>query len=90
MACHGVKGALGKARTEAHGQLQENMNENEEGKEGSIPSAARQKDRVSKDTQPVRVIKDAEGNTQVESEDILRGWKEYFIELMNGSNEKAS
>ena len=51
---------------------------------------ARQKDRVSKDTQPVWVIKDAEGNTHVESEDILRGWKGYFKELMNGSNEKAS
>ena len=38
----------------------------------------RQRDRAGKDVQHVRVIKDENGNVMVNSEAVLKRWKEYF------------
>ena len=49
---------------------------------------ARQRDRTGKDVQQVRVIKDKNGNVMVNSEAVLKRWKEYFEKLMNKENNR--
>ena len=49
---------------------------------------ARQRDRAGKDVQQVRVIKDENGNAMVNSEAVLKRWKEYFEKLMNEENNR--
>ena len=49
---------------------------------------ARQRDTAVKDVQHVRVIKDENGNVMVNSETVLKRWKEYFEELMNEENNR--
>ena len=49
---------------------------------------ARQRDRARKDVQHVRVIKDENGNVMVNSEAVLKRWKEYFEKLMNKENNR--
>ena len=49
---------------------------------------ARQRDRTGKDVQHARVIKDENGNVMVNSEAVLKGWKEYFENLMNEENNR--
>ena len=49
---------------------------------------ARQRDRAGKDIQHVRVIKDENGNVMVNSEALLKRWKEYFEKLMNKENNR--
>ena len=49
---------------------------------------ARQRDRAGKDVQHVRVIKDENGKTMVNSEAVLKRWKEYFEKLMNEENNR--
>ena len=49
---------------------------------------ARQRNRAGKDVQHVRVIKDENGNVMVNSEAVLKRWKEYFEKLMNKENNK--
>ena len=49
---------------------------------------ARQRDRAGKDVQHVRVIKDENGNVTVNSEAVLKRWKEYFEKLMNEENNR--
>ena len=49
---------------------------------------ARQRDRAGKDVQHVRVIKDKNGNVMVNSEAVLKRWKEYFEKLMNKENNR--
>ena len=44
---------------------------------------ARQRNRARKDVQHIRVIKDENGNVMVNSEAVLKRWKEYFEKLMN-------
>ena len=39
---------------------------------------ARQRDRTRKDVQQVKVIKDENGNVMVNSETVLKKWKEYL------------
>ena len=51
---------------------------------------ARQRDRAGKDVQHVRVIKDENGNVMVNSEAVLKRWKEYFEKLMNEENNSDS
>ena len=51
---------------------------------------ARQRDRAGKDVQHVRVIKDENGNIMVNSEAVLKRWKEYFEKLMNEENNRDS
>ena len=49
---------------------------------------ARQRDRAGKDVQHVRVIKNGNGNVMVNSEAVLKRWKEYFEKLMNEDNNR--
>ena len=49
---------------------------------------ARQRDRAGKDVQHVRVIKDKNDNVMVNSEAVLKRWKEYFKKLMNEENNR--
>ena len=49
---------------------------------------ARQRNRAGKDVQHVRVIKDENGNAMVNSETVLKRWKEYFEKLMNEENDR--
>ena len=49
---------------------------------------ARQRDRAGKDVQHVRIIKDENGNVMVNSEIVLKRWKEYFEKLMNEENNR--
>ena len=49
---------------------------------------ARQRDRSGEDVQHVRVIKDENGNVMVNSEAMLKRWKEYFEKLMNEENDR--
>ena len=49
---------------------------------------ARQRDRVGKDVQHLRVLKDENGNVMVHSEAVLKKWKEYFEKLMNEENDR--
>ena len=49
---------------------------------------AGQRDRAGKDVQHVRVIKVENGNVMVNSEAVLKRWKEYFEKLMNEENNR--
>ena len=49
---------------------------------------ARQRNRAGKDVQHVRVIKDENGNVMINSEAVLKRWKEYFGKLMNEENNR--
>ena len=49
---------------------------------------ARQRDRARKDVQHVRVIKNENGNVMINSEAVLKRWKEYFEKLMNEENNR--
>ena len=49
---------------------------------------AKQRDRAGKDVQHVRVIKDENDNVMVNSEAVLKRWKEYFEKLMNEENNR--
>ena len=48
----------------------------------------RQKDRTGKNVLHVRVIKDKNGNVMINSEAVLKRWKEYFEKLMNEENNR--
>ena len=49
---------------------------------------ARQRNRAGKHVQNVRVIKDENGNVMVNSEAVLKRWKEYCEKLMNEENNR--
>ena len=49
---------------------------------------ARQRDRAGKNVLHVRVTKDKNGNVMVNSEAVLKRWKEYFEKLMNEENNR--
>ena len=61
-----------------------------ETKEGEKESyrLARQRDRAGKNVQHARIIKDENGNVMVNSEAMLKRWKEYFEKLMNEENNR--
>ena len=63
-----------------------------ETKEGEkeLYKLARQRNRAGKDVQHVKVIKDENGNVMVNSEAVLKRWKEYFEKLMNKKNNRDS
>ena len=69
----------------AKGRAYDNLYNRLETKEGKkeLYRLARQRDRAGKDVQHVRVIKDENGNVMVNSEALLKKWKEYFEKLMN-------
>ena len=56
--------------------------------EKELYKLARQRDRTGKDVQHVRVIKDEKDNVMLNSEAVLKRWKEYFEKLINGENNK--
>ena len=52
---------------------------------------ARQRDRAGKDVEHVRVIKDENGNVMVNSETVLKKWKEYVVfKQINGDGPNAN
>ena len=74
----------------AKGRAYDNLYARLETKEGEkeLYRLARQRDRAGKDVQNVRVIKDENGNVMVNSEAVLKRWKEYFEKLMNEENNR--
>ena len=56
--------------------------------EKKLYKLARQRNRAGKDVQHVRVIKDENGNVMVNSEAVLKRWKEYFEKLRNEENSR--
>ena len=64
----------------AKGRVYDNLYARLETKEGEkeLYRLARQRGRAGKDVQHVRVIKDENGNVMVNSEPVLKRWKEYF------------
>ena len=74
----------------AKGRAYDNLYARLETKEGEkeLYRLARQRDRAGKDVQHVRVIKDENGSVIVNSEAVLKRWKEYFKKLMNEENKR--
>ena len=74
----------------AKGRAYDNLYVRLETKEGKkeLYRLARQRDRAGKDVQHLRVIKDENGNIMVNSEAVLKRWKEYFEKLMNEKNNR--
>ena len=74
----------------AKGRAYDNLYARLETKEGKkeLYRLARQSDRAGKDVQHVRVIKDENGNVMINSEAVLKRWKEYFEKLMNEENNR--
>ena len=72
------------------GRAYDNLYARLETKEGEkkLHRLARQRDRAGKDVQHVRVIKDKNGNVMVNSEAVLKRWKDYFEKLMNEENNR--
>ena len=79
-----------KAVAMAKGCAYDNLYARLETKEGEkeLYRLARQRNRAGKDVQHVRVIKDKNSNVIVNSEAVLKRWKEYFEKLMNEENNK--
>ena len=63
------------------------MLETKEG-EKELYRLARQRDRAGKDVQHMRVIKVENSNVMVNSEAVLKRWKEYCEKLMNEENNR--
>ena len=74
--------AKGRAYDDLYARLETKESEKE------LYRLARQRDRAGKDIQHVRVIKDENGNVMVNSEAVLKRWKEYFEKLMNKENNR--
>ena len=74
--------AKGRAYDDLYARLETNKGQKE------LYRLARQRDRAGKDVQHVRVIKDENGNVMVNSEAVLKRWKEYFEKLMNEENKR--
>ena len=79
-----------KAVAMAKGRKYDHLYARLETKEGEkeLYRLARQRDRAGKNVQHVRVIKDENGNVMVNSEAVLKRWKEYFEKLMNKKNDR--
>ena len=74
----------------AKGRVYDNLYARLETKEGEkeFYRLARKRDRAGKDVQHVRVIKDENGNVMVNSEAVLKRWKDYFKKLINEENNR--
>ena len=81
-----AKKAVAMAKGRTYGNLYARL-ETKEG-EKELYRLTRQRDRVGKDVQHVRVIKDENGNVMVNLEAVLKRWKEYFEKLMNEENNR--
>ena len=74
--------AKGRAYDDLYARLETKEGEKE------LYRLARQRNRAGKDVHHVRVIKDENGNVMVNSEAVLKRWKEYFEKLMNDENNR--
>ena len=74
----------------AKGRVYDDLYARLETKEGEkeLYRLARQRNRAGKDVQHIRVIKDENDNAMVNSEAMLKRWKEYFEKLMNEENNR--
>ena len=81
-----AKKAVAMAKGRAYDDLYAIL-ETKEG-EKELYRLARQRNRAGKDVQHVRVIKDENGNVMINSEAVLKRWKEYFEKLMNEENNR--
>ena len=74
----------------AKGRAYDNLYARLETKEGEkeLYRLGWQRDRAGKDVQHVRFIKDGNNNVMVNSEAVLKRWKEYFEKLMNEENNR--
>ena len=83
-----AKKAVAMAKRRVYDDLYARL-ETKEG-EKELYRLARQRDRAGKDVQHVRLIKDENGNVMINSEAVLKRWKEYFEKLMNEENNRES
>ena len=81
-----AKKAVAMAKRRAYDNLYARLETKESKKE--LYRLARQRDGAGKDVQHVRVIKDENGNVMVNSEAVLKRWKEYFDKLINEENNR--
>ena len=81
-----AKKAVAMEKIRAYDDLYAKLEKKEGEKE--LYRLARQRDRAGKYVQHVRVIKDEYGNIMVNSEAVLKRWKEYFEKLMNEENNR--
>ena len=74
----------------AKGRAYDNLYARLETKEGEkeLYRLARQRNRAGRDVHNVMVIKDENGNVMINSEAVLKRWKEYFEKLMNEENKR--
>ena len=76
-----AKKAVAMAKGRAYDDLYVRL-ETKEGKK-ELYRLTWQRDRARKDVQHVRFTKDENGNVMINSEAVLKRWKEYFEKLMN-------
>ena len=81
-----AKKAVAMAKGRVYDDLYSRLETKEDEKE--LYRLVRQRDRAGKDVQHVRVIKDENGNVMVNSEAVLKRWREYFGKLMNEENKR--
>ena len=81
-----AKKAVAMAKGRAYDDLYARL-ETKEG-EKELYKLAGKRDRAGKGVQHVRVIKDKNSNVMVNSEAVLKRWKEYFEKLMNEENDR--
>ena len=74
--------AKGRAYDDLYARLETKEGEKE------LYRLTRHRDIEEKDVQHVRVIKDENGNVMINSEAMLKRWKEYFEKLMNEKNNR--
>ena len=81
---------MAKAVAMAKGRVYDDLYARLKTKEGEkeLYRLARQRNRAGKDVQHVRVIKDKNDNIMLNSEAVLKRWKEYFEKLMNEENNR--
>ena len=79
-----------KAVAMAKGRAYDNFYARLETKKGEkeLYRFSRHRNRAGKDVQHVRIIKDKNGNVMVNSELVLKRWKEYFEKLMDKKNNR--
>ena len=74
--------AKGRAYDDLYARLETKEGEKE------LYRLAGQRNTAGKDVQHVRIIKDENGNVMINSEAVLKRWKEYFEKLMNEENNR--
>ena len=83
-----AKKKVAKAKEKAYKELYEKLNSKEGEKD--LYWLAKQRGKISKDVQQVRLIKGNDGNVLTSEDDVLCRWKEYFDQLMNEENERET